>query len=963
MIVPLLFFSSGATALVYEVMWSKYLALLLGSTIQAQTVVLAVFMGGLALGNRIFGKRASVLVSPLSVYGYLELMIGFYAFFFPFLYRAADFLFQSSGPLILETRLLLLLLKAFLSLALLIGPTILMGGTLPLLASWLDARFADSSRWTARFYAINSLGAVLGAALAGFFLVPLLGLAATLQATGLANLVIGFIAVILGRRLEYRPVRAETPVTQAAPAAPTAWTTLSALVFLTGAVSMGLEVLASRCLALIFGASLQSFATVLIAFILGIGLGSLFIASRAWKRLETTSVVVILLLATAGWIGFVIFQMEASVDIYRLARTGLARTPVGYRYHQLLTALFSIVVLGVPAAFLGSVLPLCIRGQRPEQQSLSDQVGRLLTANTIGCVVGVLITGFFLMPFFGLRASFLILAVALCVAAFLLGLERRHPVLLAAPPAVAVLVLAVTLLQAESWKYVLTSGVFRARETEVDPTAMEMRRKHIRILFYEDAPDATVSVERGDGIVAPDQISLRINGKVDATSRGDLATQYLLAHLPIIAKPDSRDIFVLGLGSGVTAGALLGHPIRQVVIAENCEPVLRAAQFFAPWNRGIVTNATARIWREDARTVLKLSPQRYDVIISEPSNPWMAGVGSVFSREFYELAAGRLAPGGIMAQWFHIYEMHDGIIDLVLQTFSSVFPFVEIWDPGTGDIIMLGSKGPWNSTLENFEKVFARPEPRRDLERIGLKTPEWLWARQLASQRAGFAIADKGAIQSDEYPVLEYEAPKAFYLGQTSRMLFHFDERMAQSDLAPPAKASALGALNPENIKTVFSEFSSVNTDLMAFLLGQLQSARTVDGPPARAPATVSLFFPPKPPPPDRTDVMNEPLRLLQETELALRQREGIPELLDRMESLLQDPARRTAEVLTPAQFAEFVATIIRVSLREKDFPRAARLLSVGLQRSPGSQELRYLARIFQREAGAPKDLLMGRGK
>src|SRR5207244_3283542 len=179
-------------------------------------------------------------------------------------------------------------------------------------------------------------------------------------------------------------------------------------------------------------------------------------------------------------------------------------------------------------------------------------------------------------------------------------------------------------------------------------------------------------------------------------------------------------------------------------IAENCEPVVRAARFFDPWNRGVVTNHLIKIWREDARTVLKLSPELYDIIISEPSNPWMAGVGSVFSREFYELAASRLRPAGVMAQWFHIYEMHDGIIDLVLQTFSSVFPFLEVWDPGTGDIIMLGSRQPWESNPRTYAEVFQREEPRRDLERIGLKNPDWVWARQLASQRAGCAIPDKG---------------------------------------------------------------------------------------------------------------------------------------------------------------------------------------------------------------------------
>src|SRR5262249_2232903 len=154
---------------------------------------------------------------------------------------------------------------------------------------------------------------------------------------------------------------------------------------------------------------------------------------------------------------------------------------------------------------------------------------------------------------------------------------------------------------------------------------------------------------------------------------GDLSTQALVAHLPLMSKPDSKDVFVFGLGSGITAGSVLGHPnVDSLTIAENCEPVVRAAKFFEPWNNGVLTSARVKMVEEDARTVLKLSSKQYDVIVAEPSNPWMVGVGSVFSREFYELAARRLKPGGIMTQWFHIYEINDSIVEMVIRTFSSV---------------------------------------------------------------------------------------------------------------------------------------------------------------------------------------------------------------------------------------------------------------------------------------------------
>ena len=215
----------------------------------------------------------------------------------------------------------------------------------------------------------------------------------------------------------------------------------------------------------------------------------------------------------------------------------------------------------------------------------------------------------------------------------------------------------------------------------------------------------------------------------------------------------------------MTAGATLDYPIERLDLAENCEPVIQAAPLFGDWNRHVLKDPRTHLWLEDARTVLKLQPQRYDVIITEPSNPWAVGVGSVFSREFYELAASRLKPGGIMAQWFHLYETDDQIVDLVLRTFGSVFPYLEIWDTGVGDIVILGSQQPWPSGPEIFRTGFAIKQVRTDMEMIDVHSPQALMARQLASQQTGFAIAGQGPIQSDLFPILEYEAPRAFYLG------------------------------------------------------------------------------------------------------------------------------------------------------------------------------------------------------
>ena len=816
-----LFFCSGATALVYEVVWSKLLSQMFGSTIYAQTAVMAAFMGGLALGNRFFGRWADRMREPVQAYGCLEIAIGIYAFLFLTLDRAADHIFVAVGSQLIERSGWLLALKGVLSMALLLGPTILMGGTLPLLAAWLQKFSADPGRRSARFYSVNSLGAVLGAALAGFWLVQQFGIVATLRMTALANVIVGGVAILLSRSYRLDPAAVEVSGPSAGETnAPAGLRWAGAIVALTGAVSMGLEVVSSRSLALIFGSSLQSFAVVLIAFILGIGLGSAWIASPRRSGGSHERMVVLLLCIAAAWVALLVSNIERWVDFYRIARTGLGRTPIGYVYHELLTTGMALVILGFPAACIGAVLPLMIRTVSAGGAPLGAKVGSLLTWNTLGAVAGTLVTGFVLMPHAGLRNTFAILAMGPAAAALVVAWRRGWSAGLILAAGACVLVGSLFTYGNESWQTVMSSGAFRLQETQFDATLMPARKKHIRIISYEDAPDATVSVEQVDGIAAPACRVLRINGKADASTYKDVDTQILVAQLPLLARPGAKDVFVLGLGSGITAGAVLSYPVEHLDVAENCEPVIRAGKLFASWNRHVLENPRTHMWHEDARTVLKLRPQLYDAIITVPSNPWTVGIGSVFSREFYELAARRLKPGGVVAQWFQIYEMQDDIVRLVLRTFGSVFPYVEIWDSGGGDLVLLGSQQPWHTGPEVFRQSFAIDQVRDDLWMINVQSPDALLGKQLASQRTGFAIAGDGPLQSDLFPILEYAAPRAFYIGAATRMLDRFDERTRQQLLAPADKLAVLGELPLAKAKLLFSDSSTINGELWGCLYG-----------------------------------------------------------------------------------------------------------------------------------------------
>jgi spermidine synthase len=954
MAVLLLFFCSGATALVYEVIWYKYLALLFGSTIQAQTVVLAIFMGGLALGNRLFGRSADHSRRPLVIYGGIEIAIGIYAFFFPLLYDGANRLFMAWGIGLLDRPASLLLLKGVLSAGLLLGPTILMGGTLPMLAAWLQRNTPDASRRTARFYSINSLGAVCGAGLAGFFLVQWLGVRATMEATALASVLIGLTATAIGRRpATPRPADSPEPQTPASdPSEVTASAFLwsCALVSLTGGTSMGLEVLASRSLSLVLGASLQVFAIVLMAFILGIAAGSAVIASPRFRHSPKGITTIGLLLGAAMLIGLLVFNIENLAAVYSYAQDGLSRSEMGYRYHELLISAISIGVLGLPAAALGSVLPLWIR-VAGGSKLLGDRVGRLLEWNTLGAVCGVLLTGFVLMPGIGLRGSFLTLAFVLVAAALVTALADRQRIALAAGTMVAILLVVGSVNGSEGWRYAMSAGVFRLPNGVYSRAFLAERRKSMDLLFYKDAADATVTVEQGVQPGGYTNLTLRIDGKPDASVPGDLSTQVLLGQLPMIMRPDSQDVFCLGIGSGVTAGTTLGYPIQTLTVADNCAPVLQAAKLFARWNNGVMTNARTHVYHEDGRTVLALSPRKYDVIISEPSNPWMVGIGSVFSRQFYEIAASRLKPGGVMSQWVFTYELNDDLLDLVIRTFNSVFPAMEIWDVGEGDIVLLGSERPWKSDLEVYRRPFEVEGPRRDLASIGLTSATAIYARQFASQQTAFALPGPGPLQTDNHPILEYEAPRGFYifLGQGAQRFQAYDERTWQMELAPPGKNGALEQLDIAQLGAVFGGVApSVNHDLESYLrdrsegqTGSLVFGNRVMPCVFAATNTRTIIYAP---PSAQTNGIT---RQLYFAEMTLRtkpaeQAEAIESIAQALNSV-RDYNPQAAD-WSPAYYADLAA---EASLRLGNAEQAKTILLRGLQLEPDSDQLRYFSRIL----------------
>ena len=360
--------------------------------------------------------------------------------------------------------------------------------------------------------------------------------------------------------------------------------------------------------------------------------------------------------------------------------------------------------------------------------------------------------------------------------------------------------------------------------------------------------------------------------------------------------------------------------------------------------------------------MLKLERKNYDVIVSEPSNPWFASVGSVFSREFYELAKKRLKPGGIMVQWFHVYEMHDGIVEMVLRTFGSSFPVMEIWETNEGDIILLGSDRPWDMSLASLRRSYGLESVRKDLESIGLATPAALMARLFASQRTAGLIAGPGAIQTDGFPVLEYEAPVAFFIGTTAQRLTRFDERTWQSGFASEERRRALANLDDQTLRIVF-ERDTINRELWLTIAERLKRGLLSMGKSGPAGSTAPSVFDPAAGsaenllPRDASST----LTALINARVQLQNGEGdIVKNVELIRLALAAQLVATAAKSREGTSANFAAVAARACLLRRDFEHAKEMLALGFKFDPTDVELLYLARLVERESVANGQLSGG---
>lgn len=768
----------GAAGLIDEVVWGRGVGVLLGSTAHAHALTLAVFLGGLALGAALFGRLADRVRNPMRLYAALEVGVAATTVLTPAALRWATELFvplaQRFYP---HDGVTVGLLKLAVALALLLPPTLLMGGTLPVVVRALVREGHEVGSKVALLYAANSAGAVVGCLLSGLWLVPAIGLDRCAMFAASLNVLAAALALLVRREPEPAASTSPSNVPVLEPAPPRVVLAAGVAMLLSGFASLLYETLWIRVLSLVLGGTAHAFPLMLAAFITGVTLGAHVAGRRVrtWREAVRALAWVEAGAAACVALAFWAYQYLPYVDL--LAAHALGRNADGYRVHLVFSFAVAIAVMAVPASFLGATLPIAAQAAAGDVRALGRRLGDIYAWNTLGNVLGAVVGGLWAMSWWGLQGAFVVGGLLNALAGLVPLVASREGARRTAAPALAVgaamLLLALTPFDAS----LLSRGTFRARG--VDPGSYDQFAKKLldgsEVLFREDGASATVEVHRYDG----DILTLRLNGKADASTAGDMQTQLLLGHLPMLLhEGEPKKVLVIGFGSGVTVAAVRRHaPDAEVTVVELSPEVLRAARYFHEVNDGVYDDPKVRVVLDDARTFVRLTRERFDVVIAEPSNPWMSGISGLFTRAFFGELSQVLAPGGVLLQWCQFYETTDDIVRMVVRTFRTRFPDATAWGAAGADMLLLSGVDPARIDWTRVRERASRQAVAESLRRARIDDIAALAAMQMYSADGLAAYAGDGDVHTDEWPQLEYAGAVALFLGAPAQELIEGDER------------------------------------------------------------------------------------------------------------------------------------------------------------------------------------------
>ncbi|MBN2091511.1 fused MFS/spermidine synthase [candidate division KSB1 bacterium] len=777
-IILFLFLISGLTGLIYEMLWTRLLTKVIGNAPFTVSIILTILMGGMALGSYLAGKKIPSKTEPgrlIQYFGILELIIGVYSLLLPVLITIATPLFALFYNQLFAYFWLYHFLTFIICVLLLILPAICMGATLPILSQFYITRPESTSSRLGLLYGLNTLGAVIGSVAGGFWLVNWSGVWGTIFIALLANLLVGALSVTLGVVLlsqkSKMPVESSPSGIAEEDSAFSKMTKLALMLFaVSGFCAMAYQVIWTRLLSLIIGPTIYAFTIVVTTFIAGLAIGTL-IWGKIGNHSQKPFFWLILTQFGAAITALLISQLLGNSQIFfsKLIQT------FGDSFGTLMVmkSVFLFLFIFVPTFLFGAAFPLIGKIIITSTEKAGQKIGTAYSINMIGALVGAFAAGFLLIPLFGKESGIRFLAIIQLIFAggvsLFLWKEMPAPkrkLLWYGIPVILGLTLVIFFpnwnrkMLAMGKYHRLAQFNFKAInwfDALFGDAAQYNLDKAEELVYFGDGVGGFTTVLKSQDPIGNTFFSLYNSGKSEASNQpGDMSNQTLLAHFPMLFHPDAQKVMVLGLASGITAGEVSLYPIDKVDIVEINQQTIAASEFFKPWNNEILANPKAHIIIQDACAHLALTREQYDVIIAEPSNPWMAGMANLYTKDFFAKVKDKLDSNGIFTQWLHAYQIDWPAFSMIGRTFAEVFPNSLLITTGLrGDYLLVGFK----------DKKLLSPE---------ITAKNWEYAKQsqnikIPNHRVFYHLFinenlpwlfGKGDINSDNLPLLEFAAPR-----------------------------------------------------------------------------------------------------------------------------------------------------------------------------------------------------------
>lgn len=726
-------FVSGVAGLTYQVLWLRLLSLVFGVTAYAASTVLASFMAGLALGSFLAGRVALRARHPLVWFGCAELLIGLSALATPTALQAVGRLYGAAVFSVGDDAMALTTTLRFAcALAVLIVPTTLMGATLPLVVASPLVRSGPIASRIGALYGTNTAGAILGAFLTGFYLIGAIGIHATFLWAAVLNTLAGAVAIWLSRRYEtdrtdaaaadaaadVAPADAHAGASSHAQTAPSLL--IMRLVFaLSGCAALALEVIWFRILVLFLPATTYAFTTMLATVLAGLAGGG-WIAARLLRR-------------DRDWLTW-LTAIQMATGIVVLGSLSLLAISYAKGWSTTGTIQASMVAILPASLLMGISFPVGLRlaSRRGGGREIAHRLGTLYSVNVLGAIFGSTLAGFLLLPRLGSRVSLVVCAALYLVSGLLLAMVM--------PKRSRALVLTVA-----------SVALFAFAATHVpDPFRATLVRRHgplERVLWHDEGVQTTVAVH---GTAMGGHV-LYLDGLHQANDTADmLRVHRQIGHLAVMLHPNPKDVLVIGLGGGVTAGAVSQHDVS-LDIVELSDGVRQAARWFSHVNYDVLNQPRVHLRVDDGRNFLTRRPGQYDVITADIIQPIHAGAGHLYSVEYFRLAAQALKDDGLMLQWVGHRERTQ--YQLIVRTFATAFPYTTLWADGT---LLVGTKRPLVVHREGFDRQMANARTRAALEWVGLTSFDTLLSWYTAGPQTIQRVIGQGPILSDDHPMIEF---------------------------------------------------------------------------------------------------------------------------------------------------------------------------------------------------------------